>query len=271
LGAVRSLKHPNIQRLYDYGIEGKTPYIAIEPVQGSTLRDTLSVRRGGLEPSKTTDVMWQLAKALAYAHDKGIVHGNIIPANIIMRPGGDPLLTGFGLTQALHVQPAVWVSEFLSPEQAGGAPPNPKTDLYSLGVVYYAMATGRTPFVSDSEEDVQQKHLDQPPTPPTQLGANISQQAEAVILWLLAKDPQMRPSAARKILQTLGTDPDEAKYATFALKRSESAKVRQEVRDAVAAQRAATEGTEPPETGDQPSGGILGWLRKLFGGGSDPA
>jgi serine/threonine-protein kinase len=218
--------------------------------------------------------MWQLAKALAYAHDKNIVHGHIIPADIIMLSSGDPLLTGFGLTQALRMQPSAWVQAFLAPELAAGASPNPKTDIYSLGAVFYTMATGRAPFVGNGgEQNGQQDLQEQPPTPPTQLGANISHQAEAVILWMLAKDPQMRPSAARKVLETLGTDPDEAKYVTFALKRAEAAQVRQDIRDAVAARQVTTEEpAQPEEADDQPSrGGILGWLRKLFGGGREPA
>lgn len=260
LKVTTTLKHPNILRMFDYGIAEGVPYAVTELVKGTTLRDALSARRGGLDPDQAVEIMWHLTKALAYAHKKEVIHGNIKPANIIMQPGGDPLLTGFGLTQALDMHMSVWVPTYLSPEQAAGAPPTAQSDLYALGVVFYEMVTGRTPFVSDSVADVLQKHLEEQPKMPTEVGANISHQVEAVIMWMLAKDPNMRPSAARKVLETLGPEPGEEKYTTFALKRSAAS----EFRDAVVAESDASQ-TEENRKGQKSAPKfkrLLGWLRR---------
>ncbi|MBN1285141.1 MAG: serine/threonine protein kinase [Anaerolineae bacterium] len=216
---VTTLEHPYILRVFGGGAADGVCYMATDQMEGTSLRDMLSASRGGIDSDLAVGILRRLAGALVYAHQKGVVHGDIKPSNITIQADQTPVLFDFKLAQALETPATTWLPVYLAPEQAAGAAPTPQSDIYALGVVFYQMVTGKVPFVANGAAGVLQQHLGEMPTPPTQMGANISQQVEAVTLWMLAKDPNTRPSSAGRLLEALGPDVEEQKFSTFVIKR----------------------------------------------------
>ena len=146
---VKRLDHPNIVRVFDAGLHGEIPYLAMEYLRGGDLNSNL---RGGLHMQNVLMVVKEIAFALDYAHGKGVVHGDVKPENILFNAQGTALLADFGIATALAGRagegdgPRLATPPYASPEQLRGAAPDGRSDFFSLGVVFYATLTGRMPF-----------------------------------------------------------------------------------------------------------------------------
>lgn len=207
--SAASLSHPNIVQVYD---RGETPdgtcYIAMEYVSGGTLKERLD-ERGPMEPGRALAVAAQVAEALWAAHERGMVHRDIKPQNILVTDMGHLKVTDFGIARAasaatISATNAVFgTAGYLSPEQALGEPATPRSDLYSLGIVLYEMLTGVVPFRADNPVAVCMKHVTEPLTPPRRLDPTIPEAVDALVVKMLAKDPADRPASASELLDDL--------------------------------------------------------------------
>ncbi|HKH12768.1 MAG TPA: protein kinase [Rubrobacter sp.] len=207
--SAASLSHPNIVQVYD---RGETPdgtcYIAMEYVSGGTLKERLD-ERGPMEPQRALAVAAQVAEALWAAHERGMVHRDIKPQNILVTDMGHLKVTDFGIARAasaatISATNAVFgTAGYLSPEQALGEPATPRSDLYSLGIVLYEMLTGVVPYRADNPVAVCMKHVTEPLTPPRRLDPTIPDAVDALVIKMLAKDPADRPASASELLDDI--------------------------------------------------------------------
>ena len=153
--AAASLSHPNVTRVYDYGEDAGRPYMALEYLPGGTLETRLAHGRR-LQDAETAAIAAQLAAGLAHAHEHGLVHRDVKPANVLFDDEDRPKLADFGIARAVDASviteagTIIGTAAYISPEQAGGEPATPASDVYSFGVLLYRMLTGRLPFESDS-------------------------------------------------------------------------------------------------------------------------
>jgi serine/threonine protein kinase len=196
------LSHPNIVQVYDAGegeFEGReTSYIVMEYVSGGDLKDLIDGRGvlSGAELARLSGA----AAGLVHAHERGVIHRDIKPHNILITGLGDVKVTDFGVARALDATYATRTGSYLgtalysSPEQLRGEGVTPKSDVYSLGVTLYHAATGQTPFTGTPIE-VASQHVSSDPTPPRRLNDAMSAALEALILGCLEKDPASRPTA----------------------------------------------------------------------------
>ena len=197
------LSHPNIVQVYDAGEDvlggHETSYIVVEYVAGGDLK-TLIDRRGPLPGAMLARIGAAVADGLAHAHERGIVHRDIKPQNVLIDEYGSPKLTDFGIARALDSTHSTSTDSYLgtatysSPEQLHGAVVTPKSDIYSLGATLYHAATGQPPFTG-GPLDVASQQLAKPPASPRARGAYIGERLEALILACLAKDAAERPDA----------------------------------------------------------------------------
>ncbi len=163
---IASLRHPHIITIFDIGNADECVYIAMEYVDGGDLRAKIETR---LAPGVALELLAKIAHALDYAHKKGIVHRDVKPANILFRSDGTPLLSDFGIAKDFTVDKELTNSGtilgspfYMSPEQAEGLPVDGRTDIYSLGIIFYEMLTGEKPYGGDSAIKVIMKHLQSP-------------------------------------------------------------------------------------------------------------
>jgi len=197
------LSHPNIVQVYDAGEgefeEREVSYIVMEYVSGGDLK-VLIDENGTLSNVELARLGAEASSALAHAHEKGIVHRDIKPHNILIDSYGRPKLTDFGIARALDATHATKTGSYLgtalysSPEQLQGEKVTPKSDVYSLGITFYQAAVGKVPFTGIPIE-VASQHVNRSPTAPSTLGARLSGKVEALILDCMQKDPDLRPSA----------------------------------------------------------------------------
>lgn len=202
--SAANLNHPNIVSVYDWGQEQGTYFIVMEYIDGRSLADILR-SEGPLHPQRAAEVASDIAAALGFAHRNGVVHRDVKPGNVLISPTGQVKVADFGIARALGADPesnltqagsVMGTATYFAPEQAQGLPLDPRSDLYSLGVVLYEMVTGRPPFSGESPVAIAYKHVQERPAPPRHLNTNVPTDLEAVILKLLAKNPQARyPSA----------------------------------------------------------------------------
>ena len=165
------LSHPNIVSIYDRGEAEGTYYIAMEFLDGRSLKE-LIVGRGPAPIKVTIDYARQILAAVGFAHKHGIVHRDIKPHNVLVSPEGRLKVTDFGIarsgaSQMTEVGSIIGTAQYLSPEQARGAPVDQTSDLYSVGVVLYEMLTGQVPFTGDTPLEIAMKHLSEIPRPPS--------------------------------------------------------------------------------------------------------
>jgi len=206
---VASLSHPNIVQVYDRGVsEDGRYYIAMEYVPGGTLKDRI-VREGPLSPDTASAVAVQIADALGAAHERGLIHRDVKPQNVLVTASGDVKVADFGIARAAaadvisRTSAVLGTARYMSPEQAMGQEVGPPSDLYSLGVVLYEMLTGEVPFEADTPVAVSMKHVNEPPRPPREIRGDIPEELEAVVLKLLAKDPGARYASAAALVADL--------------------------------------------------------------------
>lgn len=199
------LTHSNIVRVYDAGedeFEGyETSYIVMEYVSGGDLKD-LTDERGPMSARELTKLGEEAAAGLAHAHERGVIHRDVKPHNILLDEHGYPKLTDFGIARALdattsnHTRTGAYLGTALysSPEQLQGEIVTPKSDVYSLGTTLYQAATCKPPF-SGSPISVANQHVSKPPPSPREENADVGGELETLILACLAKDPDERPTA----------------------------------------------------------------------------
>jgi serine/threonine-protein kinase len=201
--SAAGLNHPNIVSIFDRGQAEGTYYIAMEYLDGRTLKELL-IRNGPTPVPIAIDYARQILSALAFAHRHGIVHRDIKPHNIVVGGDGRLKVTDFGIarsgaSQMTEVGSIVGTAQYLSPEQARGAPVDPRSDLYSLGVVLYEMLTGTVPFSGETPVEIAMKHLSQVPKPPSELRPEVPHELDAVVMRALAKDPAQRYGSAEEM------------------------------------------------------------------------
>ncbi|HET9547072.1 MAG TPA: Stk1 family PASTA domain-containing Ser/Thr kinase [Desertimonas sp.] len=209
--AAANLNHPNIVNVFDWGKHASTYFIAMEYVDGRTLADILR-SNGHLNSKQAAEIASEVAAALGFAHSAGLVHRDIKPANILIGTNGSVKVADFGIARALNAPTesnltqagaVMGTATYFSPEQAQGAQPDPRSDLYSLGVVMYEMIAGRPPFTGDNPVSIAYRQVHDYPTPLNQLVADVPRPFEAIVAKLLSKDPAVRYSTADALREDL--------------------------------------------------------------------
>ncbi|HVD34245.1 MAG TPA: serine/threonine-protein kinase [Rubrobacter sp.] len=198
------LAHPNIVQVYDAGeaeFDGReTSYIVMEYVPGGDLKGLID-RRGRLPGPELARLGEEVCAGLAQAHERGVIHRDIKPHNILLDENGHAKVTDFGIARALDTTQATRTGFFLgtalysSPEQLQGQKVTPKSDIYSLGTTLYQAAAGEPPFAGQTPIEIASQHVSKSPTPPRSRGAEVNGNLEALILSCLGKDPEDRPTA----------------------------------------------------------------------------
>src|SRR5262245_29983336 len=195
--AASSLDHPNICTIYEIGeTEDGALFIAMAFYQGETLRERLG--RGSLPLAEAADVATQIATGLARAHERGIVHRDVKPANVMLTADGQVKLLDFGVakladqSRLTRAGSAMGTTAYMSPEQFFGEPAGPAADVWSLGVVLYEMAAGRLPFEGPSEKEMVQAILEHAPRPPSALRTGAPPALDRIVARALAKRPAER-------------------------------------------------------------------------------
>ena len=201
--AAANLSHPNIVGVYDWGSESGTYYIVMEYVEGQSLAEVVR-DAGPLHPRRAAEILFEVAGALGFAHQRGVVHRDVKPGNVLISTTGQAKVTDFGIARALS-SPAddltqagsvMGTATYFSPEQAQGFAVDARSDLYSLGVVLYEVLCGRPPFLGDSPVSIAYKHVQEWPPRPSQFVTGVPVGLESVILKLLAKKPEQRYRSA---------------------------------------------------------------------------
>jgi beta-lactam-binding protein with PASTA domain len=202
--AAANLQHPNIVSVFDWGEANGTYFIVMEYVEGHTLADTLR-DEGRLHPDRAAEITADIAAALGFAHRNRVVHRDVKPGNVLITRDGGVKVADFGIARAISdssdqnltkTGSVMGTATYFSPEQARGAQVDPRSDLYSLGVVLYEMITGRPPFAGDSAVAIAYKHVQENPVPPRRIDPALPETLEAITLKCLAKNPANRyPSA----------------------------------------------------------------------------
>src|SRR5262249_33092174 len=207
---VASLSHPNIVTVFEFLEHDGVPYIAMEYVEGGSLRPHM----GSLWLPQAVGALEGVLAGLAHAHAQGIVHRDLKPENVLVTPQGRVKLTDFGVAKAFN---QVWTANFptatgmaigtpvyMAPEQAMGRDIGPWTDLYTVGVVAYEMLTGRPPFIAGEEPlAVLMKHITEPPPSVRSVRPDVDERLAAWIERLLDKSPEARPHSAAEAWDAL--------------------------------------------------------------------
>ncbi len=204
--AAASLNHPSIVAVYDSGEHDNTYFIVMEYVEGRSLAEVIRAE-APLYPDRAAEIVTDVAAALGFAHRNGMVHRDVKPGNILITPTGQVKVTDFGIARAFgatneeltQVGSVMGTATYFSPEQAQGLPVDPRSDLYSLGVVLYEMVTGRPPFTGDSAVATAYKHVRETPPRPASINPDIPPALEAIIARLLAKNPSSRYASAEDL------------------------------------------------------------------------
>jgi eukaryotic-like serine/threonine-protein kinase len=208
---IGRLSHPNIVTVYDVGRDHGTIYIAMEYLQGQPFNEV--IRSGRLSIEKIIDIALQIANALGYAHEKGIVHRDIKPSNIILTDEGNVKLTDFGIARAedsnaaQQTQAGVILGTpfYMSPEQVMGKRADGRSDLFSLGVILYELIVGRKPFKGDHFTAIFRAITDDIPVAPLKIDASIPQSLSDLIMKALSKNPNERFQTSKEMGDALKT------------------------------------------------------------------
>jgi len=209
--AAAQLNHPNIVQAYDVGKAGEYHYFVMEYVDGSTVHDQI-VKHKRFSEEEALDIVIQVAEALEHAHNKGLIHRDVKPKNIMLTKEGVAKLADMGLARAVSDKEAAEAEAgkafgtpyYISPEQIRGARHiTPAADIYSLGATLYHMVTGAVPFEGKSPKDVMRKHLQAALTPPDHVNPKLSAGISQVIEKMMAKEPKERYRSCADLLTDL--------------------------------------------------------------------
>ncbi|MDX3433925.1 Stk1 family PASTA domain-containing Ser/Thr kinase [Streptomyces sp. ME01-18a] len=214
--SAASLNHPAIVAVYDTGedyVDGVSiPYIVMEYVDGSTLRELLHSGRK-LLPERTLEMTVGLLQALEYSHRAQIVHRDIKPANVMLTRTGQVKVMDFGIARAMgdsgmtmtQTAAVIGTAQYLSPEQAKGEQVDARSDLYSTGCLLYELLAVRPPFVGDSPVAVAYQHVREEPQPPSNFDPEITPKMDAIVLKALTKDPDYRYQSADEMRASMAS------------------------------------------------------------------
>jgi serine/threonine protein kinase len=207
--SAAALSHPNIVSIFDRGAsEDGTYYIAMEYLPGGTLKDRI-MRKGALPARTAAAVALQIAEALQAAHERGVIHRDIKPHNILITESGDVKVTDFGIARAAssstmtRTGSILGTAHYISPEQAMGEHVGPSSDLYSLGVVLYEMLTGELPYDADTPLGIAMKHVNGHLRQPKEVNPSVPAGINAITCRLLAKDPEDRYASDAELIEDL--------------------------------------------------------------------
>jgi len=217
--AVARLKGPSLVAVYDQGIDGQHPYLVMELVEGGTLRDLLR-ERGPMPPHAAAAVLGPVLDGLAVAHAVGLVHRDIKPENVLISDDGEVKIADFGLVRAVaeakitSTSVILGTAAYLSPEQVATGDSDPRSDVYSVGVLAYELLTGVTPFTGDTALAVAYQRMDRDVPPPSARIGGVPRQFDELVQRATARDPAHRFADARDmgdeleaIVEELGLPP----------------------------------------------------------------
>jgi tetratricopeptide (TPR) repeat protein len=222
IAALERLRHPGIVRVLDHGVQSGRPWYAMELLEGETLagfarglhasNGGAPRRAGGGDLVRVLSLARRLCEPLGYLHSQGLVHRDLKPQNVFLRPGDEPVLVDFGLTrvapgatgrEAAEVTFAAGTPAYAAPEQIRGEPVDGRADLYSLGCLLYELVTGRPPFVGAKTDDVLHQHLFDSPRPMGFFVSRVPAGLDALVLQLLAKSPSARLGQAHDVARRI--------------------------------------------------------------------
>lgn len=212
--SASSLSHPNIVEMYDVGEDDGLYYIIMEYVEGKTLKQLLK-KRGSLTISEAIDIMLQLTDGMAHAHDSYIIHRDLKPQNIMIQDDGQIKITDFGIAMALNSTQLTQTNSvmgsvhYLPPEQASGKGSTIKSDIYSMGIIFYELLSGSLPFRGDNAVEIALKHMKEPLPSLMKEDSSTPQSIQNIILRSTAKNPKNRYNSAREMHQDLLTALDD--------------------------------------------------------------
>ena len=227
--AASSLSNPNIVEVYDVGEDNGEYYIVMEYIEGKHLKQLIK-KRGQLTPSEAVDIVMQITDGLSVAHDSYIIHRDIKPQNIMILENGLIKITDFGIamamnsTQLTQTNSVMGSVHYLPPEQASGKGSTLQSDIYSIGILFYELLTGKLPFKGENAVEIALKHLKEPLPSIREEIPNIPQSIENIIIKSTAKNPKNRYADAREMYEDLKTclDPSRKDEAKIKLKYQDS-------------------------------------------------
>ena len=208
--SASSLSHPNIVEMYDVGEDNGIYYIVMEYIEGQTLKQLLK-RRGSLTLSEAIDIMLQITEGMAHAHDSYIIHRDLKPQNIMIQDDGHIKITDFGIAKALNSTQLTQTNSvmgsvhYLPPEQAAGKGSTIKSDIYSMGIIFYELLTGSLPFKGENAVEIALKQMKEPLPDLREDNPSIPMSVENVIIKATAKNPKNRYSDSRAMHDDLLT------------------------------------------------------------------
>ena len=267
--SAAGLSHPNIVSVYDQGrSEDDAYYIAMEYVPRGTLKDGIE-RDGALAPEAAVGVALQIADALQAAHEKGVIHRDIKPQNVLVTSAGDVKVTDFGIARAASspltaTSTVLGTAGYMSPEQAMGDAAGPQSDLYSLGVVLYEMLTGALPHTGESPVAQAMKHVNEHPRSPREANPEVSGALDALTMKLLAKDPEERYASATALASDLERVRNGLPPAAVGAEKTTPLPTAPEERTKPIVRPPAAVPARVPKRGGRPQGGLFSILAALL-------
>jgi len=206
--AISVLSHPNIVKVFDVSFSEKVQYIVMEYIDGITLKEYIE-QQGVIRWKEAVHFLVQILRALQHAHDKGIVHRDIKPQNMMLLRDGTVKVTDFGIARFARNDDSTLSDKtigsvhYISPEQAQGAPTDGRTDIYSVGVMMYEMLTGQLPFDADTPVSVALKQIELEAKRPRQINPSVPEGLEAIVMWAMQKDVNKRYQTAAEMLRDI--------------------------------------------------------------------